>query len=203
MTSTPYNTLDSLLFDSESNLPNSLELEDSLELWTNAEFKHDKVDKSTCSSPESITNTPSVTYEHLSNYLNYELPQNQLSWQKNKPLLPKISSNMTIEEVNRALLLTSNLFNSSYILPSPSLPPSPPSPKQKAQIKKDPTEEEKRKRNTAASARFRIKKKQREQTMERTVKEMTEKSASLESRVKELELEIKFLRNLLIEKKSS
>ncbi|OAD02439.1 basic-leucine zipper transcription factor, partial [Mucor lusitanicus CBS 277.49] len=58
--------------------------------------------------------------------------------------------------------------------------------------------EDKRKRNTAASARFRIKKKQREQSMEKTVQEMTEKSTGLENRVKELELEIKFLRGLLI-----
>lgn len=103
---------------------------------------------------------------------------------KHKLLLPKISPTMTLEEVNRALF--------TYTPP----------PKPRHQPKRDPAEEEKRKRNTAASARFRIKKKQREQTMERTVKEMTEKSACLESRVKELELEIKFLRNLLIEKKS-
>ncbi|KAI8580794.1 hypothetical protein K450DRAFT_279733 [Umbelopsis ramanniana AG] len=63
-------------------------------------------------------------------------------------------------------------------------------------------DDDKRRRNTAASARFRIKKKQREQALERTAKEMTEKSDRLESRVKELELEIKWLRSLLLEKDS-
>ncbi|PHZ14848.1 uncharacterized protein RHIMIDRAFT_192063, partial [Rhizopus microsporus ATCC 52813] len=59
-------------------------------------------------------------------------------------------------------------------------------------------DEDKRKRNTAASARFRIKKKQREQSMQETVKEMTEKSEALQNRVHELEQEIKWLRGLLI-----
>ncbi|KAI9284508.1 hypothetical protein BC943DRAFT_64092 [Umbelopsis sp. AD052] len=63
-------------------------------------------------------------------------------------------------------------------------------------------DDDKRRRNTAASARFRIKKKQREQALERTAKEMTEKSDRLESRVKELEMEIKWLRSLLLEKDS-
>lgn len=61
-------------------------------------------------------------------------------------------------------------------------------------------EEDKRRRNTAASARFRIKKKQREQALERTVKEATEKNAALEARVSQLELENQWLKNLITEK---
>jgi hypothetical protein len=61
-------------------------------------------------------------------------------------------------------------------------------------------DEEKRKRNTAASARFRMKKKQREQALQQTVQEMTTKTEQLEKRCKELELEAKWLRALLIEK---
>lgn len=61
-------------------------------------------------------------------------------------------------------------------------------------------EEDKRRRNTAASARFRIKKKQREQALERTVKETTEKNAALEARVSQLELENQWLKNLITEK---
>lgn len=61
-------------------------------------------------------------------------------------------------------------------------------------------EEDKRRRNTAASARFRIKKKQREQAMEKTTKELTEKNQVLEQRVQQLETENKWLRGLLIEK---
>lgn len=61
-------------------------------------------------------------------------------------------------------------------------------------------EEDRRRRNTAASARFRQKKKQREQILERTVRETTEKNASLEARVAQLEMENRWLKNLLTEK---
>ena len=61
-------------------------------------------------------------------------------------------------------------------------------------------EEDRRRRNTAASARFRMKKKQREQTLERTVRETTERNASLEARVAQLEMENRWLKNLVTEK---
>lgn len=61
-------------------------------------------------------------------------------------------------------------------------------------------EEDKRRRNTAASARFRVKKKQREQTLERTVRDANELNASLEARVAQLEMENRWLKNLLTEK---
>lgn len=61
-------------------------------------------------------------------------------------------------------------------------------------------EEDKRRRNTAASARFRIKKKQREQQLEKTAKEMTDKVSSLESRIAQLEMENKWLKGLITEK---
>lgn len=61
-------------------------------------------------------------------------------------------------------------------------------------------EEDRRRRNTAASARFRMKKKQREQVLERNIRETTEKNASLEARVAQLEMENRWLKNLLTEK---
>ncbi|KAG5979432.1 hypothetical protein E4U55_005166 [Claviceps digitariae] len=61
-------------------------------------------------------------------------------------------------------------------------------------------EEDKRRRNTAASARFRIKKKQREQALEKSAKEMTEKVTALENKISQLETENKWLKNLLVEK---
>ncbi|CEP13638.1 hypothetical protein [Parasitella parasitica] len=64
----------------------------------------------------------------------------------------------------------------------------------------DAAEEDKRKRNTAASARFRMKKKLREQALEQTAKEMTLKAEALEKRVLELEKEAKWLRALVVEK---
>ena len=61
-------------------------------------------------------------------------------------------------------------------------------------------EEDKRRRNTAASARFRVKKKQREQALEKTAKEMTDKVQALEARVNQLEMENKWLKGLITEK---
>ena len=61
-------------------------------------------------------------------------------------------------------------------------------------------EEDKRRRNTAASARFRIKKKQRDQTLEKTVKDVTDKNSELEAKVTELELENRWLKNLITDK---
>jgi len=61
-------------------------------------------------------------------------------------------------------------------------------------------EEDKRRRNTAASARFRVKKKLREQVLERSAKEMALKVELYEEKIKELELENKWLRSLIVEK---
>jgi hypothetical protein len=61
-------------------------------------------------------------------------------------------------------------------------------------------EEDKRRRNTAASARFRVKKKQREAALERTVKEVNDKNAQLQATVSQLEMENKWLKNLIVEK---
>jgi hypothetical protein len=61
-------------------------------------------------------------------------------------------------------------------------------------------DEDKRRRNTAASARFRIKKKQREQALEKSAKEMTDKVTALENKVSQLETENKWLKNLLVDK---
>jgi len=65
------------------------------------------------------------------------------------------------------------------------------------------TEEEKRRRNQAASARFRQKKKAREAQMERSLKELAQKKDELELRCAKLEVENKFLKDLLTEKDSN
>jgi hypothetical protein len=62
------------------------------------------------------------------------------------------------------------------------------------------TKDDKRRRNTAASARFRIKKKMREQALQSTACEMTDKAQRMEQRVHELEREIKWLKALVVEK---
>ncbi|CAI7588335.1 hypothetical protein N7533_002626 [Penicillium manginii] len=61
-------------------------------------------------------------------------------------------------------------------------------------------EEDKRRRNTAASARFRVKKKMREANLEKQLKETTDKNDVLEARVSQLELENHWLRGLIMEK---
>ena len=61
-------------------------------------------------------------------------------------------------------------------------------------------EEDKRRRNTAASARFRVKKKQREQALEKDKKEIQDKNAKLEAKVSQLEMENKWLKDLITEK---
>lgn len=61
-------------------------------------------------------------------------------------------------------------------------------------------EEDKRRRNTAASARFRVKKKQREQALEKQTKEMSDKVSALENKVSQLEQENKWLKGLITEK---
>lgn len=63
-------------------------------------------------------------------------------------------------------------------------------------------EEDKRRRNTAASARFRVKKKQREQALEKTAREMSEKAAMLETKVQQLEMENRWLKGLITDKES-
>lgn len=68
--------------------------------------------------------------------------------------------------------------------------------------KKQPplSKEDKRRRNTAASARFRVKKKLREQALQKTANEMTEKAKMFENRVHELEREVQWLKALIVEK---
>ncbi|KAK6334248.1 hypothetical protein TWF730_003463 [Orbilia blumenaviensis] len=64
-------------------------------------------------------------------------------------------------------------------------------------------EEDKRRRNTAASARFRVKKKQREQALETHAKDLETKVQELQGKVTTLENENKWLKDLLMEKHGS
>lgn len=81
-----------------------------------------------------------------------------------------------------------------------AVPVSRPPPANLEEASRVAAEEDKRRRNTAASARFRVKKKQREQALEKSAKEMTDKVSTLESRVSQLETENKWLKNLLVDK---
>jgi hypothetical protein len=61
-------------------------------------------------------------------------------------------------------------------------------------------EDDKRRRNTAASARFRVKKKQREQALEQKSKELEDQLTAFRNRIQELETENKWLKSLVLEK---
>ncbi|KAF2668953.1 hypothetical protein BT63DRAFT_454933 [Microthyrium microscopicum] len=61
-------------------------------------------------------------------------------------------------------------------------------------------EEDKRRRNTAASARFRMKKKEREAELERTTKNMADRCDELQRRISKLETENRWLRELITER---
>lgn len=61
-------------------------------------------------------------------------------------------------------------------------------------------EDVKRKRNTAASARFRIKKKLKEKEMEEKIDQLDEMIKKFELKINELEMENRLLKNLIIEK---
>ncbi|CAI5760358.1 unnamed protein product [Candida verbasci] len=59
--------------------------------------------------------------------------------------------------------------------------------------------EDKRKRNTAASARFRIKKKLKEQEMEKKSRDLEEKVSVLEKKLKTMEMENKCLKSIILQ----
>lgn len=61
-------------------------------------------------------------------------------------------------------------------------------------------EEDKRRRNTAASARFRQKKKEREADLERRANQMTDRCDELQKRIGALETENRWLRELITER---
>jgi hypothetical protein len=61
-------------------------------------------------------------------------------------------------------------------------------------------EEDKRRRNTAASARFRVKKKERERALEQSQKEAAERVAKLEATIQQLQTENLWLKGLITEK---
>ncbi|EXJ54206.1 hypothetical protein A1O7_09543 [Cladophialophora yegresii CBS 114405] len=73
----------------------------------------------------------------------------------------------------------------------------PTSPSEAAEVA---AKEERRRRNTAASARFRQKKKQKEEALETRMANVQGRSAELEERVHQLEMENRWLKELITEK---
>lgn len=69
-----------------------------------------------------------------------------------------------------------------------------------AELNRIAAEDDKRRRNTAASARFRVKKKQREAALEETINELKTKVSALEQELGKTKNENTFLRDLVIRK---
>ncbi|KAG0750159.1 hypothetical protein G6F16_002529 [Rhizopus arrhizus] len=204
--------IDSLNFDSiyENNI--ATETDNDLALWTNAQFRYDTKPTQTETKLPTGTDTEYMAYERLASYLNPELHQQTIEYTPiirdenttlyprdlikkqmyQQPLLPKLS----LDDLAKSL--TPPLSANNTVPAQKSNTSKPTVNKDKASI-----DEDKRKRNTAASARFRVKKKQKVQNMEKIVGEMTEKSEALQKRACELEQEIKWLRGLLIQKESN
>ncbi|CAO3619216.1 unnamed protein product [Mucor hiemalis] len=215
------------LLGDDSPVPISEEaLSEELAIWANAQFTFDtkpgsaildnsyKVvqEQQDCSPPfnNSAHNTSNNTNNHLLNtYLNntpsYLLPQQQQQQQQqHQPqILPRIApapsttlSHPHIQPQQSQLLVGKKRKISPSITKQEDLKPLV---TEGVEIV-EAVEEDKRRRNTAASARFRMKKKLREQALEQTAKEMTIKAEALEKRVIELEKEAKWLRALVVEK---
>ncbi|KAI8636116.1 hypothetical protein BD408DRAFT_438209 [Parasitella parasitica] len=180
------------LLNADSPAPiNEDVFQEELALWANAQFSFDTTPGSALSGNDD------------------EKEENLLQTLTNLTQLANV-----MQQPSVGYYKTHNSTNISPA-PTPILPriapaPGPPSGIQLLEInnKKRPIEDDadlsldddKRRRNTAASARFRMKKKLREQALEKTTKEMAENVQKLESRVKELEMEAKWLRALVIEK---
>ncbi|KAI8880259.1 hypothetical protein K501DRAFT_325101 [Backusella circina FSU 941] len=213
------------LLNDDSPIPISEEsLTEELSLWANAQFTFDTKpgtalpDDSLKPSADTqdlfLTDFSSLgqtntTFDAIMPYMtptshtSYLLPTNIVQ----QPLLqtqqPLLNSTTTFPRIAPAPIPKSE----AAIQEKPVIVQKPTAPKKRKQPDSseslDASDEDKRRRNTAASARFRMKKKLREQVLEKTAKEMTVKAETLEKRVNELEMEVKWLRALVVEKDPS
>ncbi|KAJ8656938.1 hypothetical protein O0I10_007272 [Lichtheimia ornata] len=200
--------LDPLIFDlptsSGSGPVDHTKLLEELDLWTNAQFTFD-MQPGTAVQDKPTTTTPSLPLENehdLWKFLSLDPTQHQ---QQSSSTTSPSSSSLSSSPITTSTMpvpqptTVSPRVHTSTTTHPKILPKSIPQKRDRTEEEKS-IEEDKRRRNTAASARFRAKKKLREQAMEQAVKEMSEKSEKLEERVKDLEHEIKWLRSLLIDK---
>ncbi|KAI8340271.1 hypothetical protein BC941DRAFT_419970 [Chlamydoabsidia padenii] len=204
----PTTSLDSLAFDPLDQPPSHINEEAAaadLALWTNAKFTYDITPGQGLLENKTF-DLDKAMYEHLAQYLDLDLTAAPTS---TLPLpLPTTDSSYKPSSRPPTLLPKPSLDNDTtnlFALPTDNNKPLNDNGKRPTTSTDDRSfaDDDKRRRNTAASARFRIKKKQKEQAMAQTVQEMTEKSDKLQQRVHELENEIKWLRELLLEKNAN
>ncbi|OMJ20274.1 Regulatory protein cys-3 [Smittium culicis] len=90
--------------------------------------------------------------------------------------------------------------NSSYISNDSQITSNASEDTQTGERRKVTSEEDKRRRNTAASARFRVKKKLKEQMLEQRNLEMSQRLQEMEKKVKKVTMENKWLKSIVVEK---
>ena len=201
-------------YDQEQFNTDDINLDDELAMFTNTDFTHFDIpsipDAGTANFDldDNPTANDNIKYEDL---LAATTPASVLigtTPAEPVPLFPNY--NTPIQPAPPANAFTVNPQPPSSVISSATSPQTQPAKKRKADASSPAAsaeeqsrlaaEEDKRRRNTAASARFRVKKKQREAALERTVKEVNDKNAQLQSKVDQLEMENKWLKNLIVEK---
>lgn len=176
------------LLGDDSPVPISEEaLSEELSIWANAQFTFDTKPGSAILDDYNKTAEQQDLFFDLNDTNNSQLLNSYLNNSYlHQPILPKLAPAPSTS--SEQLYNTKKRKSVSITRPETDEPIT------------ELAEEDKRKRNTAASARFRMKKKLREQALEQTAKEMTAKAEALEKRVIELEKEAKWLRALVVEK---
>jgi len=158
----------------------------------------------------SVVNNPaaplSLSSAYNQTFLQQPIPQQQQQHQQ-----PQLNSaNLSTYTPYRYPVPTPNLVSSStlpnpiiistketpLVQITPTVPANEPYPSE-SDAPVSPAED-KRKRNTAASARFRLRKKAKLEALEVTARDMTLKAETLSKLVRELETEVSWLRGLLI-----
>jgi len=199
-------------YDQDQFNPEDMNLDEDLAMFTNTDFTHfDMPPLSENSTVDYNLDDGNKANEHI----KYEellagaeassaLGSTSLPFYPNfnTPIQPAPPANGFAPSVAPPSSVTSSI-NSPQAMPSKKRKAgeNAPSPSISAEEQSRlAAEEDKRRRNTAASARFRVKKKQREQNLERTVKDANERNAALEAKLNQLEMENKWLKNLITEK---
>ncbi|KAJ1340275.1 hypothetical protein BSLG_005101 [Batrachochytrium salamandrivorans] len=131
---------------------------------------------------------------------------------QSRPSFPSLLGDVLVDSINPVQPTTQTLEASmTHPRPTPPAVDSEVTPGLLSSLKgklapKDIAESEdlnKRRRNTAASARFRAKKKAREQAVENTAKSMTDRVQHLEDRLRAQDMEIRWLRHLVTDRDNS
>jgi type IV secretory pathway VirB10-like protein len=203
------------LLGDDSPVPISEEaLSEELAIWANAQFTFDTkpgsaiLDDTYKEQQDLFTTFASLneqqnndhllnTYLHNTHYLLPQQPQQQTQTQQ-QTILPRIAPAPSLNHIQQQPVQQQQ--SQLSVGKKRKAPPSITKHEAAEEENEPEVEEDKRKRNTAASARFRMKKKLREQALEKTAKEMTVKAEALEKRMIELEKEAKWLRALVVEK---